>query len=178
MLRALLSTVPLPIAVVAITVVILTVALVILLLVAMRRLRKRYAEGREPLPDDAFLRDAGAQAADAELFLAIRRAMAELCRLPPEMIRADDNPEELCGLMSTGWDEGGFRMFLEEELPDLQLAEEDRLPCPVLQRFFFWGRKGFPTFGEWARAVVAHLREDGIRTGQTGHGTAADDDRE
>ena len=174
----LLASVPLPVAVVAITVVILTVALAILLLVAMRRLRKRYTEGREPLPDDAFLRDAGAQAADAELFLAVRRAMAQLCRLPPEMIRADDNPEELCGLMSTGWDEGGFRMFLEEELPDLQLAEEDRLPCPVLQRFFFWGKKGFSTFGEWSRAVIHHLRGRGIQTGPTAQGTVADDDRE
>jgi hypothetical protein len=77
------------------------------------------------------------------------------------MIHAKDRPKDICRFLNDGWEPVNFLLALEEELKNGNLVfsrDLEDLPSPVGWRFFFWGNKGFETFGEWAR-VVASLVE-------------------
>ena len=97
----------------------------------------RFLRDRSALPDVAFLSRAGVSAGEAAFFLAARRAMAELCGLPSEMIHPEDTWRSLMDLQ---WDNGflediifGLERELGTWLP-LAYPTDDRLPFAVYVR--------------------------------------------
>jgi hypothetical protein len=100
----------------------------------LRRARARFLRGRQALPDEAFLSRASVSAGQAELFLAARRAMAELSGVPSEMIYPEDTWRSLMDLQ---WDNGylhdivvGLEREMNTRLP-WAYPEDDRLPFAV-----------------------------------------------
>jgi hypothetical protein len=121
-----------------------------------RRKQKRFCRGREPLFDIEFVDNVGAGDDQAANCIAVRRAMAGMCRIPPEMVRDTDDIRELCRLMFDGWDDLDFCFRLEKEL-NVKVACS-RIPHPDISwKFLIWGEDKGQAFGEWAKQVFTAL---------------------
>ncbi len=92
----------------------------------LKRAHEAFREGRWKLSDEDFLRQAKAGAASAELLLAARRAMAELCGVESELIHPQDTLRRLLDLQ---WD-GGFLIDFVMEVEERAgiKCDWDRLP--------------------------------------------------
>jgi hypothetical protein len=87
----------------------------------LRRARARFLRDRRVLADEAFLSRAAVSSGQAELFLAARRAMAELSGVSAEMIYPEDTWRSLMDLQ---WDNG----YLQDIVIGLERQLKTRLP--------------------------------------------------
>jgi hypothetical protein len=107
------------------------------------------------MPDDVFLQHVEAAPDDSDLVILLRRAMAEQCCLPPEMIRDTDECDFLTNkFMLTGWDMCVFPMFLEDNL-GVRIDDRVGLEIPVPGG----KRKECNTVAGWIRAAIPYIRE-------------------
>jgi hypothetical protein len=114
------------------------------------RLQKRHMVAeRPPLADVEYLRLQGASGPDAQLWLAVRRAMSESCGLPSEAIRPNDRLGDLWRMQWMGPDPMDFVFRLERSLGM-------KIPRATFEEVF---RGGWPEeFGQFAADLVPALR--------------------
>jgi hypothetical protein len=121
-----------------------------------RRKQKRFCQGREPLRDAEFVENVGTDDEQLANCLAVRRTMAGMCRIAPEMVRETDDIRELCRLMFDGWDDLDFIFRLEKEL-NFKVPRSS-IPFPDISwKVWFWGEDKGQAFGEWAKQVFTAL---------------------
>lgn len=118
-----------------------------------RRQRRSMVEERPPLTDDEFLQAVSAAPADARLWLAARRAVAEQAGVPSEAVYPQDRLADLWRMQWVGPDLLDFHFRMEIAL-DKKLAPES------VTKLFGPLRYGQPgEFHEFAAAVVRRIRE-------------------
>ncbi|WP_165247066.1 hypothetical protein [Paludisphaera soli] len=124
---------------------------VLLLALDARRLRRRRSAfaTRPPLADPEFLRAVRAEAADATLWLAVRRALADSCGVPAESVRPRDRLADLWNLRSDGPDFLDLLFRLERRLGV-------KIPRGAVESMSPGSRP--EDFGDFAADVVAGLR--------------------
>jgi hypothetical protein len=139
---------PLPLAVLVAALTVAALVWMVWRALLTRSLRKRFQNAKR-LEDPQFLEALGAQGDDRALQLVVRKAMANLCDLPPERIHPQNSMRDLCRLIKgwDGWDDTSYLEALEQEL-GLELNPAIELPPP---------KRGQP-FGEWATETAATLR--------------------
>lgn len=64
--------------------------------------RSKHLLNRQPIGDAVFLADIGAPAEDQNIYLAIRRSVAEACDIPAEMVHPQDSLDQLGSLIYDG----------------------------------------------------------------------------
>jgi hypothetical protein len=105
----------------------------------MKLRRRDFLVGRDRMSDEEFLRIIGLnRLPDLHIAIALRRAIARICSVGPELVHPHDDPHVLCGIMDWGmpkwgWlsvDYGKFSDFVEFSLifadEYCQLTGEDR----------------------------------------------------
>ena len=123
------------------------------------RRRRRFLEGREAMPDEVFATNAGVVDEDLTALIAVRRAFAAQCGLPPETIYVDDNWHELNELTFDGFDTVEFWIAVEHELKQT-ISETDvpTIPWPKRKQLF----------GEWACAMAQWIKQHCVQSNARG----------
>jgi len=141
-------TLPLPLAITAAVFMVAALAGMAWSTLQTRALRKRILRSAR-LGDPQFLDAMGAPTDDRALLLAIRKTMAGLCDLPPELIQPQQLMHDVCRLIQgwDGWDDANFLEALEQEL-GVELPPDIELPAPAQQE----------PFGQWITRVASIIR--------------------
>ncbi len=122
--------------------------------------RRKAMERRAAMSDADFLQAIGAPAELARPILAARRAVGRICRLAPETIYPEDNPQRLANLCPLDWDDAQFALEFEGEL-GIELGN-DSLPRFLSGRFFWRKWPGSKSFGEWVVLVAKWAQQPNI----------------
>ena len=96
-----------------------------------KRNRRRFAAGRTPMSDDAYLQANQVPLERAWIVLAVRKAVALQCRVPPEMIHGDESQGYVNHyLFFDGFDPVLFMLYLEEQTGG-RIADEPLAQLPL-----------------------------------------------
>ena len=127
------------------------------------------SQGDTSITDEAFVRLLGLTGSSAHLALCVRRAIAELCRMPPEAISPAHSTQWLSKRMvypgGTEWDLLAFELELADALGVHSNLESEDLPPFLPHRFFWWHRPGPANLGEWILGVVSVLETKQVPNG-------------
>jgi len=124
-------------------------------------------DDRANMSDAAFVEALQLEEDDHAIAIAIRQAIAAMCKVDPEKINPEDDTDVLADHMDSwhldGWDEIGFVISLEEVLQKDIQTEDLKLPNFVTGRFFWKVWPGPPNFGIWVKQTVPIVRAAGWR---------------
>lgn len=135
----------------------------------MGRRRDSFLRGKQPLSEEEYLARIAATGENEQcLAVAIRCAVALLYKVEPDQIHLDDRFADLYRLRWYGWDQTEFILSLKELIRQ-EIAEElaQQIPRPPGWAFFVFRKKGYSTFGQWARDVLRCLIDHGIQYDST-----------
>lgn len=119
---------------------------------------------RTPLSDESFADQIDLPSDNRGLIIAVRRAFARCCRVPPEAIYPDDSVYDLADILFpfVGWDELEFIFALELETSFKVRRGSINFPTSRARRTGWLAPRriesGIP-IREWITIVVPQLRE-------------------
>ncbi len=117
--------------------------------------RNKFVRDRAPLSNDEFVSRVGARPELHRFIAASREAIARICRVPATLLYPDDAPESVVKLATFDWDDVSVAIELEDILG---FAVGDDTPRFLGWRFFWRGKPGPRTVGEWCIRVAEHLQ--------------------
>jgi hypothetical protein len=110
-------------------------------------------EDRLPLSDDDFVLRLNVPTELHRFITTIREALAGICSLPASLIYPEDTPESLMS-MADGEEQPQVVLALEDLL---NLHVEINIPPFIGWRFFWLGKPGPQSVGEWTVALAERL---------------------
>jgi hypothetical protein len=118
--------------------------------------RDKFSEARPPLPDSEFVARLSAPPELLRFLNAAREALGRVCQIPASSIYPEDQPQALEKLVMV-WDDLNVILELETLLGASLASAQDGFPGFLTTRFFWHGRPGPHTIGQWAVQVAEHL---------------------
>jgi hypothetical protein len=115
---------------------------------------KKIPEDRLPLSDADFVLRLNVPAELHRFITTIREALAGICSLPASLIYPEDTPESLFRLADDDVDEPQV-VFALEDLLDIHV--EINIPPFIGWRFFWLGKPGPQSVGEWTVSLAKRL---------------------
>jgi hypothetical protein len=114
---------------------------------------------RAPLSDNDFVRQVRLSSNYCDIVIALRRAFARCCKIPPEAIYPGDSFYDLANdlmYLGLGWDETEFLLALEEEGFSIKSGA---VTFPPDNRYAFWRRRVAPGIcvSEWIAQVAPQI---------------------
>jgi len=118
----------------------------------------RFLINRQPLTDAEFAARAGARPELHRFVVAARAAVARQCRVRAELLYPEDLSKALMNLAPDDWDDLFIQLALEEII-----GQSLATPLPLIHgsRFFWWGKPGPKSLGEWCVQVAECLQRQG-----------------
>jgi hypothetical protein len=75
----------------------------------MKYRREIFLRNKEEIPDEHFLQQLRIESVrERRIAIVLRRVMAQICSITPEMISPSDQPKDLCGIMDWGMPNWGW----------------------------------------------------------------------
>jgi len=139
--------------------------------------RRAFRRGHEKCSDEQYIAELAITDVPVVVLLAVRKALATECGIPPQYIRPDTRIEELRPLManlrSRMWetDVGGCDLFeflqnfeeiLNEDGPDLKIPESvlEKIPFFGYSKMSIFPGPQVPIVEEWMRIVATIISSD------------------